>query len=69
MEGIQNPTYGTLGQFKPATDNTATFGSIANGTVISNEAASTEESTKSNNIEELVESVSNRYNVHDVHAL
>jgi len=70
LEGMQNPTYGTLGHFKSTTDNASTLDNIANGTVIANEIASTQqESPKSDNMEELIESVSNRYDVHHVYAL
>ena len=58
MEAIHNPTYGTLGHFKQTTtDNASTLGNTADGTVSVNEAASTQESTKSDNMEELKESV------------
>ena len=71
LDGIQNPTYGKLGQFNKTPDDTSTLGGNANGTVIANvnEAASMEDPTKSDNLEELVESVSNRYDVKNVYAL
>ena len=60
MEAIHNPTYGTLGHFKQTTtDNASTLGNTADGTVIANETASTQELTKSDNMEELKDSVSN----------
>ena len=64
LDAIANPTYGTLGRYKP-TSNTATLSSIANGGVSSNEATSTEETTNMENVEELKRRVSKRYHVND----